>query len=130
VLPGDVRRRLDQSASDHVAADAKEETVAIESRGEVVDLPTLLVYKTILVKGRLVDPMGKGVMGKSIAGVSDGSRFGYSRTGTDGYFFIRLPQNRVFSYETWTQGPTTQPETPPTKAEIVTEDPLVLRIGK
>lgn len=130
VLPGEVRIALDQFASDFVAVDKKNEALTIESKGEIVELPTLNVYKTILVKGRLLDGSGKGIVGKSIGGICDGVRYGYSQTGADGNFVIRLPQNRVYSYETWTQGLTTLPETPPVKAEIVTENPLVLRMAK
>lgn len=124
VLPGDVTMHVISMPDGFVQLGEPWAEKHRVPEGKTFDLPAIEVVQGITVTGRLVDAENRPVAEISLNGISGNRRYGFGRTDKKGAFSLsKAPAGLEMSYQVWPS-----PHENPVDAQIVTRDPLVLRV--
>ena len=89
---------------------------------EIVDLPPIELVATIELAGRVIDQLDHPVVGKTVKSSVGDRTYGTGETEANGRFTILASPDKGFRYQVRSDGGNF------VDAEIVEQDPLVLRI--
>ncbi len=125
VLPGDVTTQVISMPDGLVQLGAPwAEKHRVPEGAQTFDLPAIEVVKGHTITGRVVDAQDRPVADVSLNGVSGDRRYGFGQTDKNGAFSLSdVPAGLEMSYQVWPS----QHENP-VDAQIVTREPLVLRV--